>query len=410
MNVVQPYSLASRLAVATMLAPGIYAATQAADAARLRSIRQAAFGILDTEYVDLPANVDVEYLRSLQNRSGQTMADVIQELDDRMAAFNAGTDPLMAQFQAAPTDEVFVEDPTSGVIEWQRHTQYVPVRPGLVEGVSGHNLAIEPWDKSLGWTEEGLEEASTRTLTRQVDGLLQGLRLRHRREFFRRLFGTHEQKVAKDSTATSPGAIGSGTGLNRWQGATFPDGTPVPNNYSHYFRVSSDGSSLRPAVKLAKTFLGMWQGEGTWELLGNVAGIAAVTGVTADPAIGFLGFQGGPAPLIQPGPNEPRAQVDPAIHVGVLDGDIAVRKPIRDFGGAYFTIYRSNGNFAEGNPLVLRYDALRGRGVFLRSRGDYPLAQAILLQWFGYNWNNRTNGALFEVNPTPGGYVGPVIS
>lgn len=394
--------LATMFAVSAMLAP------QLRSRAQLGRSKAAAYGVLDTEYVDLPANTDIEYIRSLQNRSGQTMADVIQELDQRLVGFNSEADPLMASLMAAPTDDTFIEDPTMGVIDWARHTQYVPSRPGLVTKPEGHNLAIQAWDNSLGWTEEGLEEASTRTLVRQVDGLLNGLRLRHRREFFRRWFGVEQVKIGKGSTATSPGAIGSGTGLNAWQGNTFPDGSALPGNYSHYFRVASDASAMRPAIKTAKSYLGQWLGEGTYEAVGNEAGIAALMALTDDGATNFQGFVAGAAALVAPGPNAARALVDTNTYVGVIDGDIAVRKPIRDFGGAYFSIYRSNGNFAEGNPVVLRYDALRGRGVFLRSRGDYPLAQAILLQWFGYNWNNRANGVQFKIAPA-GAYTTPVI-
>lgn len=370
------------------------------------------FGILDTEHVDLPRNVDLEYLQTLENRSGESFADVIAEIDARLAAANRYVDPDMAALMAPPTDEVFVDDPVSGVIEWRRHTEKAPARPGVVEGPGGHNLALESWDNSLGWTEEGLEESTTRQITAHVEAVMVGLRRRHRREFLRRLFGNHEQKVDKRTTATSPGFAGSGTGENVFNPGVFPDGYALPGAYSHYFRTTSDPTAMRTAIKTAKRYLNKWLGQGNWEIWPNVAAAGILAGLVGDATVGeekFFGFVAASAPLIIPSPNDPRAQVDPAIHLGVLDGDIRMRKPFEDFGFAYFAIYRTNGNFAEGNPMIWRFDALRGRGAFLRSRASFPLAQAIMLQWFGMNINNRVAAAIFQIVAGAGVYTPPVI-
>ncbi len=370
------------------------------------------FGILDTAHVDLPRNIDLEYLRTLENRSGDTMADVIQEIDARLAAANRYVDPDMAALMAMPTDEVFVDDPITGIIEWRRHTEKAPARPGVIEGPSGHNLAIESWDNSLGWTEEGLEESTTRQITANVEAVMLGLRRRHRREFLRRFFGNHQQKVDRRTTATSPGFAGSGTGENVFNPGAYPDGYALPANYSHYFRTTSDATALRTAIKTAKRYLNKWLGAGNWEIWPSTEAAGILANLTGDVMIGeekFFGFVPASAPLIIPSPNDARAQVDPAVHLGVLDGDIRVRKPFEDFSGAYFAIYRTNGNFAEGNPMIWRYDALRGRGAFLRSRDMYPLAQAIMLQWFGMNINNRVAAAIFQIVAGAGVYQPPVL-
>jgi hypothetical protein len=370
------------------------------------------FGILDTQHIDLARHIDAEYLRSLENRSGETFADIIQEIDAMLRAENRYTDPDMAVMMAPPTNEVYVDDPVSGVIEWRRHTEKAPAPPGVVGAPGGHGLAIEAWDNALGWTEEGLEESTTRQITAHVQGVATGLRRRHRREFLRRLFGNHQQKIDKNTNGLSPGFAGSGTDLNVFSPGAYPDGYALPDGYSHYFRTTSDPTALRTAIKTAKRQLNKWLGSGNWEIWPSREAAGILAGLTGDAMVGedkFFGFIAASAPLIIASPNDARAQVDPAVHLGVLDGDIRVRKPFEDFGGAYFVIYRTNGNFAEGNPMVWRYDALRGRGAFLRSRASYPLAHAIMLQWFGININNRVGAAIFQIVAGAGSFTPPTI-
>lgn len=370
--------------------------------------RAAGYGTLDTEFVDLPTNFDADYLRSLTMRDGRDMAYVVREIESRFRAMNSATDPLIARLSAAPTTEAFVENPAGEELEWTKHTQYTPARPQQTNEPGGHNLAIGSWEASLGWTEEGLEEMRSSTILRQIDGLARGAKRRHRKLFLKRLFGSFEEKQDKNSTATSPGAIGSGTGGNAWTPSTFPDGYALPVGYSHYFRVASGESTLRPAIKTAKGYLNKYLGEGTYEAIGTTSGIAALMALTTDATIQFSGFIGTVGPLMAASANDARSLVDPNQFVGTVDGDIAVRKPLEDFSGAYFWLGRSQGNFAEGNPIVMRYDELRGRGAFLRSRGSYPLAQAIGLEWYGYNWINRANGVLFYLAGS-GGYIDPTI-
>jgi hypothetical protein len=100
--------------------------------------------------------------------------------------------------------------------------------------------------------------------------------------------------------------------------------------------------------------------------------------------------------------------VDPLTYVGILDEDIRVRQPITDFSSANIAIFKTNGNLANGNPLVWKFDEKKGRSAYVRSRSMFPLSDATVLQTFGINVNNRTAAALITIAAS-GGYVPPTF-
>jgi hypothetical protein len=278
--------------------------------------------------------------------------------------------------------------------EWK--SQYTVIRPQLVEP-SATMLAIDELEIGLGFTEDGLMEISLDNFQLQVDALANALDLAARRATLNRLFSAAEVPVAQGVTATSPGFAGSGTGGNIFAG-TYPDGTPIASSYTLYYR---DTSANRATVtKTARNELRKWHAP-PYDLIGSAAFIA---GIVADAAFVYAG-----SPLLRVASGTAEALVDPTMYVGVFDGDIRVHQPLNDFTADNGALYKTYGDGAASNPLVWRYDPLRGRDAYVRSRELFPLAEAVAMWKFAPNVNNRVGAALICIAAS-GNYVPPTIT
>ena len=367
------------------------------------------FGVLDTTLIDLPANIDGAYLQGLQNRSGFTMADFVRELENRMVAYNDMIDPLSADLIAGYTDRAQLDDATPGAFVVKEKSEYDVSRPQIPEPTAGHMLAIREYDPSTGWTEDGLLELPRATLLKTIDDLLNGLKIRQRYEVLRRLFSDVEVKVDRHTNVNSPGFAGSGSGANAFAATLYPNLRPVEGGFTMYFRTAS--AALPAALSTAGTRLRKWMpGTGTiyFDLLGTPSAIDMVKALADDPATGFKGFVGTGSALVRMGTNASEALVDPNKYIGVVNGNIRVRQPIEDFDGDYLSLFRTGGQFQSVNPLIWRYDGLKGRQAYLRSRGDFPLGQALVMQKFGINVNNRVGSAAIQI-ASSGAYTAPLI-
>lgn len=357
-----------------------------------------AFGLIDTSYIDWPSNVDTAYLRGLQLRSGLSFAQLAAALDAELGNLNGGTDPLVASL-ITPTTTEFARTDGGGVFDVSKRSQYTLPRPQQVERLA-HMLPIDDWEVGLGFTEDGLEEISQDDFAAQVRAMRRGWERRHRRETLQRLFSDDEVPVGVGTAATSPGFAGSGTGGNVF-GGTFPDGSALPGGYTHYLRDTA--ANVGVVTLAARNLLQKWYGP-PYDL------IAPATQVDLIVALGTAGgFVPSGSVLVRPGDGTAQALVDPGEFVGVLHGDIRVRRAITDFTTANIAVYKSFGAFNPMNPLAWRWDTLKGRDVTVRSRNLFPLAEAVSMQRFGVGVNNRTAAVLILLAAS-GGYVDATIA
>jgi hypothetical protein len=355
------------------------------------------FGMLDTQYIDLPANIDTTYLEGLRTRSGYDFQQLLRELDRRLAALNRNIDPLIAAILAPPTTDDVADTtmPTAFVVT--ERGEYTIARPQYTEG-QAHMLAMRGYDVTLGFTEDGLEDMSLSRILTNVDSLFLGMRLLYRKECLKRFFSDAEIRISVKTTATSPGFAGSGTGGNAFTG-NYPDGQPLEVGYTHYFR---DTAANRLAIiKSAKQRLEKWV-TGPFDLIAPQAQIDALA------ALGEPFFYRPDSRFVRQGANASSAVVDPDIYAGILDENIRVRLPITDFSSPNIALFKTFGNLADRNPLVWKYDEKKGRNAYVRSRSMFPLSDAVLLQTFGINVNNRIAAALIRIDAA-GGYVPPTF-
>lgn len=362
------------------------------------------FGTLDTSCIDFPANVDEGYIAGLENREGVTFPTIIQEIDSRMQALNAGLDPWIADKLSPPTTEVAIDSTNPVEFEVTERSEYSVARPQLTEG-SGYMLPIRQWDASLKFTEEYLLNSTMTKILLQVESIAMGFRKLYLKQTAKRLFSNAEIRIDPTISATSPGFAGSGTGLNVFTGP-YPDGTALPGGYTHFYVANtSNAGEFKTILKAMLARLLMWN-EGPFNFTANKTVTALITAMTgSDPLDSFV--PAGSA-LIRTSTGVSEALVDPTKYLGVLFGNILIEHPKDITTAPIGSMYKSFGNLNPNNPLTWRYDAIKGRNAFIRYRDFFPLSQAIVLQDFGIGVNNRTAvanvyaaaGASSYVNPT----------
>lgn len=353
------------------------------------------FGFMDTTYIDFPANIDQAYIAGLQNRAGLNFTQVLAEVDNRLGAANATTDPLVAAL-ARPTTEVDLDGTGPQAFKPRRRGEYTLDRPQLAEGAA-HMLPLYGLENAIGWTEEGLLEASMNKIVLQIESAILGFKVQHRKDALTRLFSNAEERISVKSTATSPGFAGSGTGLNVFS-IPYPNGTALPGGYTHYYR--TDAAGLAATLKAARDRLRKWH-PAPFDLIAPATQIAAISALPD--------FVSAGSELVRVGNGTPEALVDASTYAGVYDKDIRVRMAIDDFSSENIAIFKTYGNFDARNPLAWRYDELRGRNMYVRYRSFFPLDQANLLQDYGIGVGNRTGAVLIHVAAS-GSYVPPTIS
>lgn len=358
-----------------------------------------AFGLIDTSYIDFPSNVDNAYLRGLQTRSGLDFTALASRVDAALGAVNTGVDPLLAALLAPPTTAVDAPGGRNGTMVVQRKSQYTVARPQVVERTA-HMLAIDEFEIALGFTEDGLQEISLDNFQIQVDAMREALERHARGYTLERLFSDAEITVdpVNPTTATSPGFAGSGTGGNAFTGV-YPDGSALGGGYTHYFRDTAANSAV--VIAAARDRLRKWY-PGPFDMVGSAAFIARVMADTTN-------FVSSGSLLVRPGLGTATTVLDPGQYVGAYLGDIRVWTAINDFTDDVGTVFKSFGQFASNNPLVWRYDTMRGLNAYVRSRVMFPLAEAIGMWKFAPNCNNRTAATLIKIAAS-GSYVPPTIT
>lgn len=355
-----------------------------------------AYGYLDTKFIDLPANIDATYLRGLTTARGVSFATVLTQLDARLASLNSVADPLVAQL-ISYTTEAQVDGTTPSMFALEEENEYGMPRPELAEA-RAHMLPIRRYVKSLGFTEDGLEQMTLATLLNQFDSVAATFIRGARVKALERLFSDAEVRIDRNSTATSPGMAGSGTGGNVFSG-TYPDGTALPGGYTHYYR--DEAADLAVVIKAARDRLKRWHAP-PYDLIASQTQIDLIAAL-AD-------FVGAESPLILRAQGVAAANVAADEYIGVYDQDIRVRHGLLELGTEpNIAVFKTYGDFSAQNPLVWRYDEAFGRGAVIRSRSLYPLDQAVIRQRFGVGVRDRTAAALIRIDAA-GNYVAPTIA
>lgn len=360
------------------------------------------FGIIDTTYVDLPVGIDASYVRNLETRSGLSVAEMVRAVDAAMSTVNQGADPLVADLTYV-TPSPIGGTRAIGTKKVTRAGQYTFARPQYVER-AGHMLPIHKIDMDLGFTEDGLEEITNDAFQDELDAMVLGFQRYYTASVLDRLFSISEVRVDRATDVVSPGFAGSGSGTNVFTGQ-YPDGTDLGGGYTHYSYATTDAAIIT-WIDAAIAKLEKWQ-EGPFDLIMSPTSLTAfvAAAATASKPVIFSG-----TPLVRQASTEAEAQVDAEKYVGVYGGKVRLRFGTQGFGDDHFALVKTYGPFDARNPVAWRYDEMKGRNAFVRSRALYPLADAIALQWLGFGIGNRTTAALLYRHSGASAYVNPTIT
>lgn len=341
-------------------------------------------GLLDTTSIDFPPNIDQAYVRGLTTPRGVNFVNLLTQIDARLRAFAATADPLIAALVSFTTSST-ADDASPTAFELEEEVEYGLPRSEFAE-VRAHMLPFRRYAKALGFTEEGLFEMTEADVLRQVDNMLLTFSRGRMLHVLRRLFSDDEVFVDRKTTAVSPGFAGSGTGDNEF-GGSFPDGTAVPDPYTHYLRDTS--ANVDVAADAVIALLERWA-PGPYDMIGGTVAVNAIMAETD-----FV--QSGSA-LIRPAPAAAEALVDASRYVGVYGGKVRVWNARLEMGSStHMAIFKTFGNFDSRNPLAIRTDPRFGRGVDVKYRSFFPLDQAIMRARWGVGVNNRTAAGLVRL-------------
>lgn len=362
-----------------------------------------AFGYIDTSYVDLPAGLDENYLRTLETASGLSVAQMIQEVDAAMQAVNTGLNPLIADL-VFPTSGAAGKTRGTSTKIVQRAGEYTYSRPQTSDRVATM-LPIHKIDMVLGFTEDGLNDITLDSFRQELDDMVDGFKRYYLAAVLDRLFSNAEIAVDnKNTTSLSPGFAGSGTGSNVFSGI-YPDGSVIAGGYTHYSYTTSTAGIIT-WLDAAITQMGRWN-DGEFDLIASDAFITTLIAAanTAGKPVVMAGSS-----LVRVGSGTSEAVVDADKYIGVYGGRVRIRKGVTGFGDKNAALVKTYGQFDSRNPLAWRYDGRRGRDAIVRSRESFPLADAIALQYLGFGVSNRTGAALLYYDAAAGAYVNPTIT
>lgn len=353
-------------------------------------------GIVDSTYFEVPANVDQTYLRRYETADGVTFDQLVPRINAAFAAFNGEVDPTVAELTTRPTTNIIINGRHPGRFKVERQGEYGPERPQKPGKPVAHALPIWVDGAAMGFTERGLRFMTAESILAEFEEALNGFRYNHKMAVLGRLLDDAEVPVddANATTMLSPGFAGSGTGLNAFSAAYYPDFTAIGGGYSHYWRIAEAG--LSAGMLALRNQHRKWFPTGKFDFVGSQDMVDAI--VALDEAGGFIRAE---RAFIREGSGNTVAQVDPDTYVGILHGDIWVRKPIMDFTDPNGWLFQPLGNFNPRNPLAWRYDPKAGggagRGAYVRTVTAWPLSDANILQEFGIGVNNRVGAELIRM-------------
>lgn len=352
-------------------------------------------GVIDTQYIDYPSTVDELLLASHQTRSGYTLVDLTRLADQAMTALNTNLDENIASLIS------FTSNPKTGVhTVGRKHVKVGGERTiprGQYLDKQQFQLPIQKYEITTGFTEDGLMNMSVDDFDREMQGVVDAMIMLYYGEILTALFDPTPVPVDENSSILSPRFAGSGTNDYAFKG-NFPNGTPLPPDYTHYWRTSE--ANLWATIREMRYRLSRWH-RGPYDLLGSETATEKITALDQFVAVGEPGINQGALATV--------ATLDPDVYLGQLPGRIRVRHPQEQIGSTdHFTIYKSYGSTAGDNPLKWLYDTLYGREAYLRSRDEFPLADSVVLQRFGIGVDDRAGATIAQIAAS-GPYAPPSI-
>jgi len=364
----------------------------------------AILGMNDLKRVGLPSAWDASEVLKIRLASGETFADFMRDLRAALPLINQGLVSgefgwigRLVAFQNDATVSYPVGTNASGVQPSSEYADPIPYRGK----VSGHMLPIQPWERALGWTMQGLRKSSTQQLDADVRSAVTDIKLKWQVDALQRFFQIEADTVG--GSGKSPGFADGGLTIADYAPPPSPRGEKFDTTHMHYLRYAAlDDATVRAAI------YHLWEHghRKPYSIIASEADRSTWAGLTGwiKPAV----------PGVQIASTETRAlSPDLTPYDGYYDsGELGLAQvlfsPLVPAG--YFGVYKEYNTLDPRNPLRVRWDVNLGVGWQLWPGRDFgKRALAMFYTEYGVGiGEDRTNGVLVYIAAS-GSYVTPTI-
>lgn len=361
-----------------------------------------AVGTHDFQFLDF-GRQDVAAISQQSTAAGVSFADILTAANRAMAATTSGLDPIVAAVSYT-TEEETTDEEFYGNFQVQYGSEYAVPMPQMTQSFS-HALPMRNLDVATQFTEDFLENASLMQILKRLNAMTVGFQRTFEHLVLMALFDPTAVPLTENSSTLSPKFVGYDANDPVYGKVMLGDGTVITSPYSHYFNDTPANLEATIDAMLAKHIA---RGtSGPFDIVGTQNAIDAITSLSS--------FLAADDPLVQAGQGDAAARVDANVYAGVLRGkNIRVRLPvtkIQDDGTTFwFSLLKTYGANAAGNPVAWRHDRKHGPTPYIRSRSMYPLDYAMAKGYAGFSAGNRFGATLAKIETTPGGYTAPSIT
>jgi hypothetical protein len=329
---------------------------------------------------------------AIMRAASNAMAAVPGSVSDIVRALTVQTDD----------DEAGLE--TSANFRVEYGSEYAVAMPQTPEELS-HQLPVRKLDVATQFTEDWLDNATERQVAVTLDGMTSAFANAYEVLTLDALLNPAAIPLTENSSSVSPKFIGYTTDDPAYGKVTLRNGATVGSGYTHYLRETT-ANALKAIKDARKLLIARGEALPPFDLFGTQNAIDTITSLDE--------FVPARDAYVRDELGTAVATIDETKYLGVIRGlDVLVRKPldrVLDTGttASWFTLTKTYGDNADGNPIAWYFHPGYGITPVMRSRSQYPLEYATAINRAGFGVNRRF-GAVNVKIAASGDYTAPSI-
>lgn len=348
---------------------------------------------------------DLTEMKKVAMVGGRTFDEMVQEVQDMANEFNRSMVAMPHYSDLwVPQDNVEIEYAVGVSGGVQEATEYSVPDP-YIGKITGHNIPVKNWSRSLGWTMKGLKKRSEGTIIADLTAAVTDMRTHFQQRLLTRFFKMEAEAVGATAGASVPFADGGVSDAN-YVPLPSPEGKSFLSTHDHYLRHATPLTDANLAITLAH--LAEHGHIAPFEVWGSEADAAEWQALT--------GWKNPEWPdLLYHANADIRAAIgDIQTYRGFVETPLGVAKVwlSERIPTGYYTAFRTYGTLDPRNPLRMRIDPDYGFGWFLMP-GQYvnaPRLLAVLESYYDFGIGADRTAAVFTLNAAAGDYISPTIT
>jgi hypothetical protein len=361
-------------------------------------------GTHDYQFLDFgKTGISIERAAAIRTAAGVSMGAIMRAASNAMAAVPGSVSDIVRAL-TVQTDDDEAGLATSASFRVDYGSEYAVAMPQTPEELS-HQLPVRKLDVATQFTEDWLDNATERQVAVTLDGMTSAFANAYEVLTLDALFNPAAIPLTENSSSVSPKLIGYTANDPAYGRVTLANGAPVKAGYTHYLRETA--ANVLTAIRAARKLL-LARGESLppFDLFPTQNAADAITALEE--------FVPARDAYVRDELGKAVATIDETTYLGVIRGlDILVRKPldrVLDDGStaSWFSVAKTYGDNAAGNPVAWYFHPGYGLTPVLRSRSQYPLEYATAINRAGFGVNRRF-GAVNVKLAASGDYTAPSI-